>query len=200
MKKFMKDNRGLSFVEIIVVFAITALVGTVAGLSLAIIPSSEAKKAVTNVDAMMTRTRTGTLTKSGDVYMVLTLKDGSLTVSYYEDYEVPGSGVVSSVCKVKEVLSSNNHVSVSYTTDAELASATWNTLGASKSIAFSFSRSTTGFEKLSMAAGVATKSGVDLADLVATDGYCRYLRFDGGGVSYVIEMSPLTGSHYSSLY
>ncbi len=195
MKRFLKDNRGLSFVEIIVVFAITALVGTVAGLSLAIIPSSEAKKAVTNVDAMMTRTRTGTLTKSGDVYMVLTYKNGGLTVSYYEDND---SGV--SVCMESEELSSNSHVVVSYTTSSDLSTATWTTLGSSKSIAFSFSRSTTGYETLKKSASLATRSGIDLANLMQDDSYCRYLRFDGGGVSYLIEMSPLTGSHYSSLY
>lgn len=201
MKKVLKDNRGLSLLEIVVVLSMMVVVAGVASLSLAIIPSSEAKKSVTSVDSMMTRTRTGTLTRAGNVVMAVSVAlDGAVSVSYYEQSDPDKAA--SLFLKEQEILSDGDNVLVYYYTDKEMS--VGKPLSAGSSIGFSFSRNTMGFQKISEAKGIFTSTltgaGTTLGTVKDDNEYCYFIEFIGGGTSYHIELSPLTGSHYSSLY
>ena len=85
----MKDNRGFSLVELIVVIAIMALVLTIAGISITAVASQRVSNAASDVKSAMSIAETYAKTKA-DCYMEFsTDSDGS---SGYKIYTVDSEG------------------------------------------------------------------------------------------------------------
>lgn len=199
MKRIMKNNSGFSMIELIAVVSIMALITSVAGFSLAMKPASEAKKTVLNIDAMMTRTRSGTLAKAGAVYMeVAILGDSSVELRYYEENK---SGVPTIV--EKEILSTSDNVEVYYTVQSgqpdDLSSANATKLTHTHPLVLSFNRSTTGFQSMQKTAEISHVSNTLYGASATTTSHCYKIWITTGTVEYFIDLGPLTGTHYPSI-
>lgn len=94
----MKDNRGLSLIELVVTIAIMAIVSTGVVISVYSSAGWKAKKAITEMDQVLSETRVQALsktqawmelTKSGDDYVLKTsyasdvVLDGRFTITYH---------------------------------------------------------------------------------------------------------------------
>lgn len=94
----MKDNRGLSLIELVVTIAIMAIVSTGVVISVYSSAGWKAKKAITEMDQALSETRVQALsktqawmelTKSGDDYVLKTsyasdvVLDGRFTITYH---------------------------------------------------------------------------------------------------------------------
>lgn len=78
-------NKGFTLVELIVVIAIVGVIAGVVGLSSSFAAASNAKQAASDVSTMISKCRTGALSRTGDVYLTIE-KNGNETVCvYYED-------------------------------------------------------------------------------------------------------------------
>ncbi len=66
----LKNNRGLSLIELIVVIAIMAVLIGAAGFGLSLLVGTEARQAVYKMEAQLNDTKTGTLTKAGEDLVV----------------------------------------------------------------------------------------------------------------------------------
>lgn len=184
MKKCLKSNAGFSMIELLAVLAISALIMGVAGFSLAMTPASQAKKCTLNFDAMMTRTRSGTLAKEGAVYMEIKMDSvGRVVLNYYEDGKLYDS----------EILSEEEKVEIAYDTNG---TATDVKLTEGTSLYLGFDRNTTAFLTLGDA---ATRAGKTVNTGVTSTDYCTKIWIRGGEVEYYIDLGPKTGTHYPSI-
>lgn len=194
-QKLKANNQGLSMIELIVIMGILSVIFAVTSFSLALTPSTEAKKVVSNVDAMISRTKVGTLAKTGDVYMEIYINSaGKVILNYYEDDKL----------KETDTLTKKD-VTIYYDLDG---GATKVELTKGKSLILAFDRRTTGFVTLKDAAEMAenrnasSSSGVTSSgntNLVGGDVKCNKIWVAGGTVEYYIEIGPTTGTHYKSI-
>lgn len=82
----MRDNKGFSLIELVVVVALMALLVGVLGYSFSLVTGQEARQCANNLSTALDRAKNYALTKSGssDAYMELTRDtDGSFLVTYY---------------------------------------------------------------------------------------------------------------------
>ncbi len=187
LKSLKNNNQGLSLIEFIVVCGILAVILGVSSFSLGLTPATEAKKVIYNVDAMISRTKVGSLAKEGDVYMEIYINDKEQVVlNYYEN----------DILRETEVLTSRT-VTVKYETrDGES-----DTLEAKESLVLSFDRRTTGFDTLDVSAGLtAGSTGTHHTTVVSHSGdYCKKIIVSGNTVTYEIVLGPVTGSHEKNI-
>lgn len=186
--KLKHNNQGLTIIELLAVLGIMAVLFTFTAFSLSITPASEAKKVVANVDAMISRTKVGSLAKTGDVYMEVHIDSkGTVSLNYYED----------DVMKETEVLTTRA-VEIGYLTTT---GSTETILGTNQSLVLAFDRRTTGFLTLTEAAALTAGSRGNPHTINAATGntYCNKIYVRGGTVEYFIEIGPTTGSHYRNV-
>lgn len=190
MKKLMKNNKGMTLLELIVVLGISGVIMGIASFSLAMQPSSEAKKTVMSIDAMMTRTKTSSLAKEGDIYMQIYMDGVKVVLNYYENGKLYDSEVLA-----------ERKVEVHYAvTNGDRGTA--ETLRAGESLILSFNRRTTGFLTLKDAWTLAAGNGtVVLNSTNAHDeaAFCTNIWVSGGTVEYFIDLGAATGTHYPSI-
>ncbi|MCR4787628.1 MAG: type II secretion system GspH family protein [Lachnospiraceae bacterium] len=88
----LKNNRGLSLVELIVVIAIMAILIGAAGFGLSLLFGTEAKQAAYRTEAELNDAKTGTLTKAGEdiVIRYIAVPDKKTDPDDYEDYSKKG--------------------------------------------------------------------------------------------------------------
>lgn len=199
-EKLCKSNDGFSLVELIAIMGVLAVLFGLNSLSLAIQPSTEAKKVTYSIDAMFTRTKVGTLAKSGNVYMELHCDStGKLILYYYEQnldrgemVDVPGSSD-----KVFELYDDylETEVLTKYGASVEysIKGGSIKKLGAGESLIFGFDRRTMGFLTLEDAAKL--KTGATAVD----PGYCDAIYVSGGTATYTIKIGTTTGTHTTNL-
>lgn len=75
MKKFMKNQSGISYIEMIVVIAIMVIVASGSIVGIQLLNSGDSKKATKNLYQELTSLRSSTLTQSGRWYALLTRKE-----------------------------------------------------------------------------------------------------------------------------
>ncbi len=190
LKAILKENRGFTMVEVLVVLSVLAVVFGISSLSLGIQPATEAKKVSYSIDSMISRTKAGTLARAGDVYMEIQCDaSGKIILNYYED----------DTLKESEVLTKYG-TGVAYTL---VGSSTKEFLNKNESLILAFDRRTTGFLTLYEAAALSdTGSGlIDVSekcsDIWIVGGYVDYSETvdSQGGVQYQIKLGPTTGTH-----
>lgn len=82
----MRDNKGFSLIELVVVIALMALLVGVLGYSFSLVTGQEAKQCANNLGTALDRAKNYALTKSGssDAYMEITRDtDETILVTYY---------------------------------------------------------------------------------------------------------------------
>lgn len=163
-------NRGFTLVELIVVIAIIGVLVGLVGFSSSSVSSARAKQCSESIDTLISKCRTGSLSRAGNVKLVLSIYDGYLVSEYSERYE---DGTVK-VLKTDKF--SAHGVSITYT--LKRSSGTETTVPLKDNpLTLSFDRET-GAQKPQM------------------DGssYCTGISFAGGS-THSITLVPSTGSH-----
>lgn len=100
-----KHNRGFTLIELIVVFAIIAVMAGIVSLSISTVGSTNAKQGASDISSMISKCRMGALSRAGDSYLSIESSDGKLLCIYYEN-GLPAA--------LKELPS---RIEVTYTTD-----------------------------------------------------------------------------------
>lgn len=201
LKQRLKSNGGYTMVELLVVLALMAVVYGVGSLSLAIQPTSEAKKVTLSINSMFSRTKTSTLAKSGNAYMEIHHNAaGELELNYYETY-TDDSGVSKDVLREGEVLTKYGTI-VEYVLSS---GGDAKTLAKGESLVFMFNRQTMGFRSLEdgydtiKASGITGKSSITGEKANTTCTEIIVIASGGDGISYTITLGPTTGTHYTNL-
>ncbi len=178
MSQFASNNKGVTLVELLVVVSIMSVLLSVVGISMAITPSTEAKRTIASIDSTISRTKVGTLTKTGDVYMEIYSDDrGAIWVKYYENDQVISS----------DKLSSGN-VTVSYSVNGSVVGNLGND-NRNKSIYIAFDRRTGGFTSLEQAAYLANGTSATANNM------CDWIYVKGGPMEYNLKLGAVTGTH-----
>lgn len=82
----MKDNRGFSLVELLVVILLIGLLISVLAMSVSGIFTSEAQKTIKNVNSLISKSKVQSMTRAGDVCVVVYRNaDGSVIGEYCEN-------------------------------------------------------------------------------------------------------------------
>lgn len=88
----MKDNKGYSLVELVIVLAIIAVLGGMAIYSISLLIGQYARECANNTSAVLDKEKNYALTKSAtvDCYVEIVMRDDD---GYYARYYVPGSAI-----------------------------------------------------------------------------------------------------------
>ena len=127
-------NKGFTLIELIVVVTIMGIVAGLLGLSVSSINSTNAKRTSESINSLISKCRTGCLSREGNVYLVIYLdSDENIVAEYYENDVV-----------VSKDTFTGKGTSVSYTTEISSTNTTLALEG--QPLTLSFSRGT-GSEK-----------------------------------------------------
>ncbi len=160
-----KDNRGLSLVELVIVIAILAVVGSLVTMGLSAATSKPAEECAKKIATTLNSARMSTMGKQ------------SVAINLYKkgDYIYADEVVNGVITKTSQV--SSKGVQVEY----KLEGGGYQTLGdASNKLSLSFKRSTGGFNK-------PTVGGT------AEGAYCVEIRVSKGTRTNILNLAYLTG-------
>ena len=169
----MKNNKGFTLIELIIVVAILAACVGLITTSVSVVFSSGAAKCANGLNAAISKCRISAMSRSGSVYLRL-YRDGvnnQIMVDYLEN------GVV----KTSDVIGSSNCGAV-FDTDAEHS---LGNLGSDSVLCITFDRDTGALDTL--------KS--DGSQPAGSIPQCSYIAVSGGGRTYKISFVPATGAH-----
>lgn len=164
----IRNSKGFSLVELIVVAAIIGICIGLASLSVSVVFSSLAMKCSNSINAELSKCRINAMSRAADVYLRLYCDaDGNVIADYCE-----GGAVVSS----EEV--GGSRVTVTFETDTE------HTLSYSGGVDLCLT-----FRRDSGALVTLKSDGSD------AEYQCTKITVSGGGRSYIITLVPATGAH-----
>ena len=172
---FLKQNSGVSLVELIVVISIMAVLTGLVVLSVGIIPQNRVRACARELVERFENTRTDSLAYQDAKVKVYITSDG-----IYADTVVNRSGTDET--KTEKI--GNASLELYCLTSADGAVETKLSSDSGDYLIFSFNRSSGGFKFLEGKIG-----GADIAD----DLYCKKLKVSCGGYNREIEMVPVTG-------
>jgi prepilin-type N-terminal cleavage/methylation domain-containing protein len=167
-------NKGYTLIELIVVIAILGSLLGISLISLSAISSGQAKKCASEIDALISRCKVGSLSREGDVYLKLYISGGIVHGAYYE------KGVLVSDDKL-----SSRTLSVTYVTDETVDGKTYpleDTL-----LFLSFDRDTGAFKALNDVPGNF--------HVYAAGAFCVRIEVTGGSRKITLTLVPPTASH-----
>jgi len=164
----MRSRKGFTLVELIVIIAILAIVGTIAGLSLSSISSAQTRKAVGEIDALLSACKISSMSRTGSSVLKL-YRDGDGRVRC--DLLCDGAA--------EDSADLPSRITVEYFTDADPGAA----IDVSRPLCLSFVRDTGAFMPLSEVDGNTAT------------GSCTSIRISSGASTGCVTLVPSTGSH-----
>jgi len=80
-----KNDKGFTLIEIIVVIIVIGIVAGISALSLSTLNSASAKSCSSQLNAYISKCRVASLSRAGDVYIIVKMQSGKVIGEYYED-------------------------------------------------------------------------------------------------------------------
>lgn len=167
----MKNNKGFTLIELIVVMAIIAVCFGIAEASVSTVFSSEAKKCANELNSDISKCRINAMSRSGTVFLKIYRDGGGNVIA---DYTENGSVVSSDT-------TGGSRCGVTYTTDAQHS---LDPAGAA--LYLSFDRETGALVTLQLDGG---------GNLVEAGQQCGSISVSGGQRIFTIQFFPATGAH-----
>lgn len=161
----LKNDRGITLIELVVAFAISAIIIGIISLSVFPSYSAAAKHCATQTDSLLSKCRLGCLSRTGNVHLTLRRDQSGNIIGDY--YEAAGTPVSSDILSDKKVI-------LTYTLKSSDGSLR-NINLSDAPLSLSFDRSTGAFKAQS-------------------DGsYCTAVSFSCGGRTFILTLVPTTG-------
>ena len=194
----MKDDKGFSLVELIIVIAIMSIILGIVFYSFSLMVGQYARECANNTSAALDKEKNYALAKSAtvDCYVEIVFreKDG-----YYARYYVPGSAITKTDWVLDEEQKLGKHnVSMEFTIENASAGTTRNvTLDANTSVKIIYNRSSGAFKGAVIADGSDGDTG-SLPNMSVLDSEkCTAIQIVHGR-TYEIKLYPSTGKHVLS--
>lgn len=186
----MKDNRGFSLVELLVVVAIMGLMTGFVFIGLPLLTGQNARECANNMSAALGREKNYALTRSGtaDCYMELVLDSDGYRVKYY----IPQNAVVEGHSESDWVLAEEQKIgSGQVNVICSFKDGTSVNITSGQSVKFVYDRTNGACKK------AAQSDGATLGMVGGGSVYCTGITFDRGR-KYEITLYPETGKHVLS--
>lgn len=165
----MKDRKGFTLIELIIVVAILTALTTLLGFSLSLIFSTQAKRCSDSIDSILSQTKIDAMSREGGAFVCLYTEDGSVKADYY----------VSGALQSTETIG-DRRCSVTFRRGTETAAL--GEKGSGTCLYISFLRDTGAFD-------FSKNTGWSSGDT------CTGITVSGGTKTYVIKLYPATGGH-----
>lgn len=175
----MKNNKGFSLIELLVVVLILSVSVTIISASISTIFTLNPRKTANQLDSLISKCKISALARAGNVSLEISKTAEGVIATYYE-----GSAAG------EEQIIGKSSVLVSYTDSASNTTE----LTATDKLYISFDRTTGGFTELHTAF-IRTGGSPGDADEPAEDVYCEKISVSGGK-TYTITLVPSTGKHF----
>lgn len=175
----MKNNKGFTLIELIVVVAIIGLLGTFIGVGAGVLTNRQGKAAVKDLYNMLGSTKTVSMSKDGCKLVINITSDGK-----------PQFTILSSDNSILQQTVASKNVSVSYQLKGQTAS---TKLENGDALVITYNRSNGSFSSTYKYTGVTDSfDAVTLEDDAKCSDKCNQLIVTQGA-SYVIQLYPTTG-------
>lgn len=194
----MKNNKGFSLVELIIVVAIMTILLGMVFYSFSLMVGQYARECANNTSAVLDKEKNYALAKSAtvDCYVEIIYREND---GYYARYYVPGSAITKTVWVLDEEQKlGKQKVSMEFTLENAGAGTTDNvTLDADTSVKIVFNRSSGAFKGAVVADGSEGDAG-SLPDMLTLGSkQCTKITITQGR-TYEITLYPSTGKHVLS--
>ena len=166
----MKNNKGFTLVELIVVIAIMAIIAGVSSSTISIISKQELKDFTNNLDAMLCQCKVETMSGMTDPVLEISIEDDEYRATLYEmALQDDGSRVKQAV---KSQYLGEDYLKCSYVKEGSAVNYTGNGV-----ISFKYNRNTGELvDKTITKVSVSDKTGTFSIEFVPQTGYHKIIR------------------------
>lgn len=194
----MKENKGFSLVELIIVLAIVAVLGGIAIYSLSLLTGQHARECANNTSAALDKEKNYALTRSAtvDCYIEIVMRDGE---GYFARYYIPGSAITQTdwVLAEEQKLGRQRVSVIAALVSTDTGAIQNVTIDTDTSIKIVYDRTSGAFKGTVLSDGTDGDAG-NLPDTDTIAGnQCTAITIDQGR-TYEIELYPATGKHVLS--
>jgi len=171
----MKNNKGFTLIELVIVVAIIAISLTFVSGSLSSIFSLDNKKCIRNIDASLSICRVNAISREGNIYMKIVQKTDGIYCEFYENGSLASSEKVGKPKVPLTIVPSSG-------SDMELTQ--------TNALYLSFHRDTGGFMTMSGAKHLEDSS------VTIENDYCEKISAKGSQETISVVLVAPTGKHY----